>query len=114
MGKHFEFADFVDEFRVDFSVMVETPGHYDPTGKWIPGGKTPKPMYGIILPLSQDDLRHDTNGRYSELDRKVYTLEPLKRGQELTYNNQKYTIDADKDYSAYADVYVYFAKGVSL
>lgn len=112
MAKHFEFADFVEEFRVDFKLIEETEGYYDQTGKWIPGGKTEADMYGIILPLTKDDVRNDTNGRYTEMDRKLYTLEKMVIGSEFVYKGQKYTIDAEKDYEAYADVYVYYAKGV--
>lgn len=111
MAKHFEFADFVEEFKVDFTLIEETEGHYDQSGKWIEGSKTEKALYGIILPLTKDDIRNDVNGRYTEKDRKLYTLEKLLIGAQFVYKGQKYTIDGEKDYEAYADVYVYYSKG---
>jgi hypothetical protein len=111
--KHFQFADFIDEFKVDFTVYDETPGSYNTVGKWIQGTKTPRTMQGIILPLTTDDLQFAGNGVYTSKDRKIYTTEPLKKGQKLEYEGQIYTIHEEKDYSAYADVYIYFAKGVS-
>jgi hypothetical protein len=114
MGKQFEFADFIDEFKVDFTVYNEAAGNYDTTGKWIPGGSlAPSAMSGIILPLSNDELQHEGNGTYTTKDRKIYTTTPLKIGQKVAYDGDEFTIDSNKDYTAYADVYIYFAKGVS-
>lgn len=112
-NKHFEFADFVDEFKVSFTAIDELDGHYNNQGKWIEGGKTNRSMEGIILPLTSDDLKHEANGTYTTKDRKIYTVEPLKHGQEIEHKEQRFTIDSEKPYNDYADVYIYFAKGVS-
>lgn len=113
-SKAFQFADFVEEFQVTFIVHVEeTKGDYDDEGKWIPGAKAqPQHMIGIILPLTTDELQKEANGTYTRKDRKIYTLAPLKIGQKIEYKKQMYTIDANKDYEDYADVYMYYAKGV--
>lgn len=110
--KHFEFADFVDEFKVDFTVYDQQDGYYNNEGKWIEGVETPRAMNGIILPLSNDELRFEANGAYTRKDRKVYTTTPLEMGQKLDCNNQTFTVDSEKPYNEYADVYIYFAKGV--
>lgn len=112
MEKHFQFADFIEEFKVEFTALVEQEGRYDEKGKWIPGGTVPEIMKGIILPLTRDELQYESNGTYTSKDRKLYTLEPLKEGQKIEYKGQKYTIDTSKPYEDYADVYIYFAKGV--
>lgn len=112
VDKHFQFADFVDEFRVDFVAFDKVDGHYNNEGKWIDGAETTRSMGGIILPLSNDDLKHEVNGTYTVKDRKVYTTESLSIGQRLEYKTQSYSIDREKPYSDYADVYIYFAKGV--
>jgi hypothetical protein len=115
MGKQFEFADFIDEFKVNFTVYNEQPGHYDDNGKWISGGSlAPTAMSGIVLPLTNDELKHEGNGTYTTKDRKFYTTTALKIGQKVSYDGDDYTIDSNKDYTAYADVYIYFAKGVSV
>ena len=112
--KQFEFADFVEEFKVSFIVFDEIiNGYYNDEGKWInPGAETPRTMEGIILPLTNDELQHENNGVYTTKDRKIYVTSPLKIGQRIDYKNQLYTIDSEKDYSDYVDVYIYFAKGV--
>ena len=146
MAKAFEFADFVDEFAVEFTVFDEAVnGYYDDLGKWVDGnsqvdniiyhsgdfalgsseevvgpgeglsdddGETSRMMSGIILPLNNDELRFETNGGYTSKDRKIYTKEPLKIGQHLEYKNQRYTIHENKPYDDYADVFIYFAKGL--
>lgn len=114
MNKAFEFADFVEEFFVPFTVFNEIPGRYNEVGKWIPGSKTARETGGIVLPLSNDELKYEANGVYTSLDRKIYTTEPLVKGEKLVYNGQSFTVDANKDYEAYADVYMYFAKGVGV
>lgn len=114
MVKHFEFADFVEEFKLSFIVYDVGEGHFAPNGKWIPpGDPIPRDMEGIILPLTNDDLKHEVNGTYTTFDRKLYTVTPLKIGQKFEYKGQSYTIDSAKPYDDYADVYIYFAKGVS-
>ena len=115
MAKQFEFADFIEEFKVTFTAYDEQPGQYDNNGKWIPGGAlAPISMDGIILPLSSDELRHEANGVYTVKDRKVYTTVPLKMGQKIEYAGDSYTIDTEKNYTAYADVFIYYAKGVNV
>lgn len=112
MSKAFEFADFVQEFWVDFTVFEKGPGHYNNVGKWVDGTETPRETGGIVLPLSDDDLKYDVNGKYTTRDRKLYTKEPLKQDQRMVYKGESYTIQRYKDYEAYADVYIYIAKGV--
>lgn len=113
MGAHFEFADFVDEFAVSFVAHIATAGHYDNAGDWIPGGTEPKPMDGIILPLSDDDFKREANGTYTSQDRKIYVISPLPMATIIEYKGERFTIDGSKPYEDYADVYIYFAKGVS-
>jgi hypothetical protein len=144
--KPFLFADFIEEFKVYFTVYDEViPGYYDEEGKWIDGsetvddtiiykgdftlgdtdgsttsgdglsdsdGETEREMVGIILPLSNDELQREANGTYTRHDRKIYTTEPLAIGQSIKYKEQRYLIDSNKPYDDYADVYIYFAKGV--
>jgi len=112
MAKQFEFADFVEEFKVTFTAYGEvTPGYWDTvTGDWVEGTPTETQMVGIMLPLTQNDLRYAENGAYSVKDKKIYTTEALSLGQEVEYKGDRYTIQNFKDYSDYADVYIYFAR----
>ena len=112
-NKHFEFADFVNEFAVTFTAHMPAAGSYNSTGQWVAGQTTPKSMQGIILPLNNDDLQFVENGVYAENARKIYTVEPLTKGQKIEYKGQTYTIKEERPYSDYADVYIYYAEGVS-
>jgi hypothetical protein len=113
MGKHFLFADFIEEFKVSFTAISEGAGAYNDVGKWIPGAATPTPLEGIILPLSTDELRRDVNGTYTAQDRKIYTVTPLSIGQKIQYQGDTFTIDTEKPYQDHADVFIYYAKGVN-
>jgi hypothetical protein len=110
MTKQFEFADFVEEFKVDFTAYVTTEGQWADNGDWIPGGETPVQMVGIMLPLTQNDLKYAENGIYSVKDKKIYTVSPLELGQMIEYKDDKYTVQNFKDYSDYADVFIYYAR----
>ena len=111
MSKQFEFADFIEEFQVEFTA-------YNPSGKSGWNRETmeyeentivPAQMVGIILPLSEDELRYAPQGTYSVKDKKLYVLEPLTLQQEIEYKSDRYVIQSFKDYSDYADVYIYYA-----
>ncbi|MED1711716.1 hypothetical protein [Heyndrickxia sporothermodurans] len=110
MSKPFEFADFVDEFKVPFISIVKVDGHWEDGGDWIPGGEKSAEMQGILLPLTQEDLRYSEAGTFSVKDKKIYTVEPLEEGQQIEYKGDKYTVQSFKDYSDYADVFIYHAR----
>lgn len=115
MSKPFEFADFVHEFWVDFTIESPIKGAYNGAGKYVQHGfNEPVDGGGIVLPLGEDDKHFIDNGTYTAHDRKIYTLKPLEIGARITYNGNQYIIDRYKDYEAYADVYIYFSKGATL
>lgn len=110
MSKPFEFADFIDEFKVKFSFTKAVDGYWNDEGDYIPGETKTVEMAGIVLPLTEDDLKYSEAGTYSTEDKKIYTLEPLENGQVITYKGNDYTVQSFKDYSEYADVYIYIAR----
>jgi hypothetical protein len=113
--KQFQFADFVDEYRLNFIRVTKEPGYRDINNgnKWVEGKETEIPMTGIILPLSPDDLRRGANGSYTEKDREITVTTPMKKGDEIRYKGDTFTIDQEQPYSDYADVYIYMARGRS-
>lgn len=114
MSKQFEFSDFVDEFKVEFELpeTIEVPGHYDDEGEWIPPQKseTLVKKEGIVLPLSEDDLKYAENGVYTVKEKKLYTVFPIEEGTVIRYKSDDYTVQAFKDYSEYADVFIYLMR----
>lgn len=107
--KPFEFADLIEEFKVPFTYYEETEGYWH-KGEYIEGSKTPVQLYGVFLPLSEDDLQYAEAGTYSVKDKKLYTTTPLKLGGEIEYKGEIYTVQGFKDYSDYSDVYIYLAR----
>lgn len=107
------FADFVNEWKVSFSVVSPpTQDTYANNGKLIKG-TTPDSVdkVGIILPLSKNELQKNDNGNYTSYDRKIYINEPLVLGTKIIYQGETYTIDSALPQNAYTDVYRYYAKG---
>lgn len=111
MGKQFEFSDFVDEFKVPFFILENSSGGDWEDGDWVPNARTSETAHeGIVLPLSEDDLKYAENGRYSVKEKKLYTTFPIVEGTQIRYKNDIYTVQSLKDYSEYADVYIYFMR----
>lgn len=110
MNKPFEFADFVDEFRVPLLYLDHQEGFWNDEGDYVEEQELPRPMSGIVLPLSDDDLRYAEAGTFSKREKKVYTTIPLQEGRQVEYNGDRYTIQSFRDYSEYADVYIYLMR----
>ena len=110
MSKQFQFADFVDEFYVPFKYFTKTEGTYDESGDWHKGEETAEERGGIVLPLSEDDLRFVESGSYNEKNKKIYTTKPLAQNAMIEYKGEKYTVTTFKDYTDYADVFIYYAR----
>lgn len=84
-------------------------GHYE-AGEWVGVQPIAVPSFGVILPFSSDDLRYTEAGTYSTKDRKLFTIDPLEIGQKIEYKGIPYTVQQFKDYSDYADVFIYVAR----
>ncbi|MFS0878020.1 hypothetical protein [Solibacillus isronensis] len=114
MSKQFEFSDFVDEFRVKFELpeSVIAPGYYDDDGEWVPPNTAAKLVEkeGIILPLVENEEKYAENGVYTTKGKKLYTIFPIEEGTIIQYNGDSYTVQAFKDYSEYADVFIYLMR----
>lgn len=86
---------------------IEKPGYHDMAqgGKWIEGETEDLILRpAAIVPLSQDDLRLDGGGTYSNDHRKLYCYARLKKGTlieniQLDGTLKTYKVLADKDYS---------------
>ncbi|WP_416730301.1 hypothetical protein [Fictibacillus sp. JL2B1089] len=70
----------------------------------------PVQIIGVILPLSDDELRYVEQGTYTSKDRKIITTSELKFGQTVVHKDIPYTVQNLKDYTDYSDVYIYYAR----
>lgn len=96
-----------------FDVITKAAPTLQPNGQYTAGGEVRTPNGGIMLPLSEDELRRQDNGGYTSKDRKVYTTAPLVIGSTIERDGQRYEVERAKDYSDYADVYIYYARGAA-
>lgn len=107
------FSPMVRENGMPF-IAYEKPigekGHHNDAGDWIKPDLIPVLTFGVFLPFKDDDLRYSEAGTYSTKDRKLYTIDPLDFGQKVEYKGIPYTVQQFKDYSDYADVFIYVAR----
>ncbi|WP_406945758.1 hypothetical protein ACJA3J_05780 [Halobacillus sp. SY10] len=118
MGQQiFYFDEVFAAFGVSFDAIKKSEGYrdYSNGGQWVPGADLPpETMEGIIVPLSNDDLRFDTQGRYTEKDRKIYLQHPqrLEKNDRVHFGGQDYRVFDVKNHEVYADFSVYIIKGI--
>lgn len=103
------FASVIHDQGVPFIAHLMGNGSYI-DGEWVNGVVIPTELTGIILPLSNDDLKYDENGTYTVKGKKLLTVDHIPEGTKVEYNNQKYTVQAFKDFSAYTDVNIYLMR----
>ena len=111
------FKEVIDKNSVPFTVFVKNDGGQYINGKWVAGKPKELPMTGIILPLSNDDLKYVESGTYTVKEKKLYTTMPLDIDTQAKYKNDYYTIQAFKDYTEFTDVHIYvmrWREGVGL
>ena len=114
VNKQFEFADFIDEFKATFHMpeIITMPGYHDDDGEWVPPRTSENIVekQGIVLPLTEDVLKYAENGVYTTKEKKLYVTFEIKEGTQITYKDVKYTVQSFKDYSEYADVFIYIMR----
>lgn len=97
-------------------VVPGTPGYWDTedTGKWIPPAD-PEPVEttGIILQLSDDDLRFDEGGTFTFEDKKILYEGEMSKGQTVIIDGEDYMIDRKKPFKLYSHFTVYYCKRVT-
>lgn len=103
------FGSVIQSQGAPFVAYVQKVGGYV-NGEWVEGIKIPTDMLGIILPLSNDDLKYAENGTYTVKEKKLLTADQIPEGTKIEHNGQKYTLQAFKDYSVYTDVNIYLLR----
>ncbi len=85
---------------------------YSRGGIEVEGETTEEEITGIIVPLTNEDLRHEEGGTYTRHDRKVYVQDPeeLEIGQLIIHEGKTYRVHEQKDYGLHTDVRIYFAR----
>ena len=113
--KLYNFARLVQKYSARFHFLVQTEGHYE-SGKWIEGEQIMQDATGAIVPMAESRIRQ-SGGIYTTKDRQLYMLKPIPyalEGAKVCYKDCIYSVEAETDYSDYADVAVYTLKWVSL
>lgn len=81
--------------------------------KWENGkkidGKIKKYISGIVMPLSNKDLKNIPAGLYDFDDRKLYTKDTVETGEKVIYRGKRYIIKSFRDWEE-ADLHIYILK----
>ncbi|TQR21800.1 hypothetical protein [Psychrobacillus vulpis] len=109
MPEIISFKEMIEVNGVPFNALIAIDGQYI-NGKWVQGGHDNVQMKGVILPLSNDDLKYVESGTYTVKEKKLLTTEPIDIGTQIDYKNDVYTLQAFKDYTEYTDVHIYLMR----
>lgn len=107
----YDFKDLIEKHSVTYYLMKKEKGNYI-DGEYIQGKESEIELSGTILPLSTRKL-YQLGGSYTTKDMQLYSYFPLEvEHANVKYNGKEYEIEEDKEYPAYADVYLYILKWV--
>lgn len=110
----YNFDRLIDKYSGDFTLVSETEGNYI-GGKYISGETTEITLRGAIVPIA-DNKVYQSGGTYTTKDRELYMRTPIDKPLEtvkVRYKNNEYKIEQVKDFSDYANAYIYLLKWVS-
>ena len=90
--------------------------HDGPGGQSRPVDKAVKTFKGIIMPLSNKDLKYLPEGTYTENSQKLYTDDPVKiRPNQIiedTFDGQRYTVKTELGHNTIHPMVRYIVEGV--
>ncbi len=72
-------------------------------------GREKEVISGIVMPLSNKDLKNIPAGLYDFDDRKLYTKDIAEPGEKVIYRGKKYIIKSFRDWEE-ADLHIYILK----
>lgn len=112
----FDFSDLFAEYEIPFQRITQTDGDrdYSKGGQYIAGADLPPiEMTGMVVPLSNEDLRFEGNGRYTRQDLKIYVQSPqfLSENDVVVVRGVKYRVMPTRAYQPeYADFNIYIVR----
>lgn len=109
--EHFPFGDLVESFSGPITAIFPGQTTITTAGRKEVGEERREGFTGALMPLSQDDINRQSDGNYTEKDRKLLTTYKLDTGVYIEKNGERYKISGESPYSEFTDVYIYYAKG---
>lgn len=108
--KLYNFTRLINKYSVEFCLHQRQGGFVG--GRWEMGGEIVTNMRGAIVPLRYRKI-YGSGGTYTEQDRELYLLTPLKGSLSdftVVYKGNAYQVEEGRDFEEYADVAVYTLK----
>ncbi len=92
---------------------VSEPG---PGGQFRPVTKAVSAFMGVVMPLSNKDMKYLPEGSYTQNSQKLYTDDPvsLRPGQVIrdTHDGQRYTVKTELNHNTIHPMVRYIVEGV--
>lgn len=112
----FDFSSLFATYSVPFTRVPQSGGYRDYTkgGQWVDGAPAdPEEMTGIVVPLSNQDLRFDAGGTYMRGDQKIYVnhAHTLNKNDYVIIRGEKYRVMDKMPYQPeYVDFNIYIIR----
>ena len=110
--KLYNFTRLINKYSVEFCLHKKH-GEYV-GGRWETSDEVVEKMHGAIVPMSDRKI-YGSGGTYTQGDRELYLFKPLMGDLsdfQVVYGQTTFNVEESRDYSSYADVYVYVLKRV--
>lgn len=114
MGAMFNFSRLIEKYRVDCQLIRPSAGGKYIGGNWIPdAAQEPETITGAIIPMTDRKI-YQSGGTYTEKDRELITETEisLESAAYIVFQNYKYQVESETDYSVYAGFHDYNLKRV--
>lgn len=102
----------IEKYSTSYSLCVKGKGSYI-DGDYIESEEKIEEKQGAILPLSARKIIQ-LGGNYTQKDKRLFSISPIDLTQEVTiiYNEKRFNIEEDMDFSSITDFYTYILRWV--
>lgn len=110
----FDFSRLIEKYSVDSQLIRPSTGGKYVGGNWIPdAAQEPEIITGAIIPMTDRKI-YQSGGTYTEKDRELITETeiPLEPAAYIVFQENKYQVESETDYSIYAGFHDYNLKRV--
>ena len=78
--------------------IKRTGGDYGENGKYVKGSEVRTDFKGVLLPLTEKDLKYVESGTYTTSDYKLYCEVDFETNEQIEYLSKVWTIQEPRDY----------------
>lgn len=112
---YFNFTRLIDKYTSEFTLITQSEGYYDDSGKWVKGETTKTVLRGAIIGFRESKVFR-AEGTLTANDKHLFLTQPIDRallGATVIYQDKKYNVEAVTENAQFTGVYSYVLKYVS-